>query len=219
MLKCPWCGAQMGPVQKGKKQWDLPGYRKVPGPHRYFGFAFRCRNSRCDFSCYDLPQYVVDDSIYDNTPTLLIGTVDKFAILPFRPQAQRLFGYEDGIKVTSPDLIIQDELHLISGPLGSMVGHYETLINELCTTKTPSGNIRPKIIASTATISRAKEQCHSLYGCDRDDVFQFPPSGLDAGNSFFAKEDRAQNGRRYVGILASGSSSDATTAIRLFASL
>ena len=219
MLKCPWCGAQMGPVQKGKKQWDLPGYRKVPGPHRSFGFAFRCRNSRCDFSSFDLPLYVVDESIYDNTPTLLIGTVDKFAMLPFRPQAQRLFGYEDGIKVTSPDLIIQDELHLISGPLGSMVGHYETLINELCTTKTPSGNIRPKIIASTATISRAKEQCHSLYGCDRDDVFQFPPSGLDAGNSFFAKEDRTQNGRRYVGILASGSSSDATTAIRLFASL
>ena len=116
-------------------------------------------------------------------------------------------------------MIIQDELHLISGPLGSMVGHYETLINELCTVRTPAGDIRPKIIASTATISRAKEQCHALYGCDRDDVFQFPPSGLDAGNSFFAKEDKTQNGRRYVGILATGSSSDATTAIRLFASL
>lgn len=87
------------------------------------------------------------------------------------------------------------------------------------TTRTPSGDVHPKIIASTATISRAKEQCHALYGCDRDEVFQFPPSGLDAGNSFFAKEDRDQNGRRYVGILASGSSSDTTTAIRLFAAL
>ena len=219
MLKCPWCGAQMGPVAKGHNQWELPGYRKVPGPRRTFGFAFRCHNHKCDFSSEDLPLYVVDESIYDETPTLLLGTVDKFAMLPFRPRAQKLFGYENGIKKTSPDLIIQDELHLISGPLGSMVGHYETLINELCTTRTPSGDIHPKIIASTATISRAKEQCHALYGCDRENVFQFPPSGLDAGNSFFAEEDRTQNGRRYVGILATGSSSDATTAIRLFASL
>ena len=219
MLKCPWCGAQMGPVAKGHNQWELPGYRKVPGPRRTFGFAYRCHNHKCDFSSEDLPLYVVDESIYDETPTLLLGTVDKFAMLPFRPRAQKLFGYENGIKKTSPDLIIQDELHLISGPLGSMVGHYETLINELCTTRTPSGDIHPKIIASTATISRAKEQCHALYGCDRENVFQFPPSGLDAGNSFFAEEDRNQNGRRYVGILATGSSSDATTAIRLFASL
>ena len=219
MLKCPWCGAQMGPVQKGKNQWELPGYRKVPLGRRRFGFAFRCRNHQCDFSTEDLPLFVVDESIYEETPTLLLGTVDKFAMLPFRPNAQKIFGYENGVKKTSPDLIIQDELHLISGPLGSMVGHYETLIHELCTTRTASGDIHPKIIASTATISRAKEQCHALYGCDQNDVFQFPPSGLDAGNSFFAEEKRNQNGRRYVGILATGSSSDATTAIRLFASL
>lgn len=219
MLKCPWCGAQMGPVQKGKNQWELPGYRKVPLGRRRFGFAFRCRNHQCDFSTEDLPLFVVDESIYEETPTLLLGTVDKFAMLPFRPNAQKIFGYENGVKKTSPDLIIQDELHLISGPLGSMVGHYETLIHELCTTRTASGDIHPKIIASTATISRAKEQCHALYGCDQNDVFQFPPSGLDAGKSFFAEEKRNQNGRRYVGILATGSSSDATTAIRLFASL
>ena len=219
MLKCPWCGAQMGPVSKGHGKWDLPGYRKVPGPRRSFGFAFRCRNQICDFSQTDLPLFVVDQTIYDETPTLLLGTVDKFAMLPFRPQAQSLFGFVNGVKVSSPDLIIQDELHLISGPLGSMVGHYETLINELCTTRTPSGEVHPKIIASTATISRAKEQCHALYGCKRNEVFQFPPSGLDAGNSFFANEAQGQNGRRYVGILATGSSSDATTAIRLFASL
>lgn len=219
MLKCPWCGAQMGPVSRGKNIWALPGYQKVRGPHRSFSFAFRCKNSRCDFSNEDLPLYVVDETIYEKTPTLLLGTVDKFAMLPFRPQAQSLFGFKNGQKITSPDLIIQDELHLISGPLGSMVGHYETLINELCTTRTSTGEIHPKIIASTATISRAKEQCHALYGCKKDDVFQFPPAGLDAGNSFFAEEAKAQNGRRYVGILATGSSSDATTAIRLFASL
>lgn len=215
ILKCPWCGAQMGPVQKGK----IPGYRKYKKSARSFDFAFRCGNSLCDFSKEDMPLFVVDETIYEQTPTLLLGTVDKFAMLPFRPEAQRIFGYENGEKKTSPDLIIQDELHLISGPLGSMVGHYETLIHELCTTRSPSGEIHPKIIASTATISRAKEQCHALYGCDRDKVFQFPPAGLEAGNSFFAEEDRSRNGRRYVGILATGSSSDATTAIRLFASL
>ncbi len=215
ILKCPWCGAQMGPVRKGL----VPGYRKYKTGAKSFSFSFRCNNSKCDFSSEDLPLYVIDEIIYDKTPTLLLGTVDKFAMLPFRPEAQSLFGFENGIRKTSPDLIIQDELHLISGPLGSMVGHYETLINELCTIRTPAGEIRPKIIASTATISRAKEQCHALYGCGKEKVFQFPPSGLDAGNSFFAKEDKSQNGRRYVGILATGSSSDATTAIRLFASL
>ena len=219
MLKCPWCGAQMGPVMKNNHLWELPGYKKVPGARRSFGFAFRCKNKACDFSNEDLPLYVIDEYIYATPPTLLLGTVDKFAMLPFRPEAQTIFGYDNGVKKTSPDLIIQDELHLISGPLGSMVGHYETLIHELCTTRTDSAEIHPKIIASTATISRAKEQCHALYGCSRDKVFQFPPSGLDAGNSFFAREAKDQNGRRYVGILATGSSSDATTAIRLFASL
>lgn len=223
MLKCPWCGAQMGVVQKKNGTRVLPGYQKKLGSNRSKKIVFRCRNSShgCDFSAddYGLPLFVVDEAIYESSPTLLLGTVDKFATLPFRPQAQSLFGYRNGEKITSPDLIIQDELHLISGPLGSMVGHYETLINELCTTRSSSGTIRPKIIASTATISRAKEQCHALYGCDRNNVFQFPPSGLDAGNSFFAKEDKEKNGRQYVGILAASSSSDSTTAIRLYAAL
>ena len=222
VLKCPWCGAQMGVVNKKGKLRETPGYKKIKiGTKKKI--VFQCSNEigGCIFSKddYNLPLFVVDDDIYANRPTLLLGTVDKFAMLPFRPQAQSLFGFDNGVKLTSPDLIIQDELHLISGPLGSMVGHYETLINELCTIRTASGEIKPKIVASTATISRAKEQCHALYGCGRDKVFQFPPSGLDAGNSFFAKEDKNQNGRRYVGILATGSSSDATTAIRLFASL
>jgi hypothetical protein len=223
MLKCPWCGAQMGIVQRGEGIVELPGYEKISGPHGQKSIIFRCRNNKynCEFSArnYPLPLHVIDEDIYKNTPTLLLGTVDKFAMLPFRPQAQRLFGYNNGVKYSSPDLIIQDELHLISGPLGSMVGHYETLIHELCTTRTESGVIRPKIVASTATISRAKEQCHALYGCGKDKVFQFPPAGLDAGNSFFAEEDKKRNGRKFVGILATGSSSDTTTAIRLFSAL
>lgn len=221
ILKCPWCGAQMGVVQKKSGLREIKGYYKKPEAHKKKSIIFRCSNSRCDFSekSNPLPLYVVDEAIYESTPTLLLGTVDKFAMLPFTPQAQKLFGFYNGVKMTSPDLIIQDELHLISGPLGSMVGLYETLISELCATKNGNKKIMPKIIASTATISRAKEQCHALYGCPRENVFQFPPSGIDAGDSFFAREDINQNGRKYVGILATGSSSDATTSIRLFASL
>lgn len=221
ILKCPWCGAQMGVVESKGKVRRIAGYKTQIGPHRKKSVVFQCSNSICDFSKDNspLPLYVVDESIYANTPTLLLGTVDKFAMLPFVPEAQRIFGYYDGVKLTSPDLIIQDELHLISGPLGSMVGHYETMISELCSQKIGEKKIPPKIIASTATISRAKEQCHALYGCSEDKVFQFPPSGIDAGDSFFAREDKNQNGRQYVGIMATGSSSDATTAIRLFASL
>lgn len=221
LLKCPWCGAQMGIVQKKSGSRDIKGYYKRPEAHKKKSIIFRCSNSKCDFSekSNPLPLYVVDEAIYESTPTLLLGTVDKFAMLPFRPQAQKIFGFYDGVKMTSPDLIIQDELHLISGPLGSMVGHYETMISELCAVKKGNKTIMPKIIASTATISRAKEQCHALYGCSGENVFQFPPSGIDARDSFFAREDSKQNGRQYVGILATGSSSDATTSIRLFASL
>ncbi|MHC1745633.1 MAG: helicase-related protein [Negativicutes bacterium] len=221
LLKCPWCGAQMGVITKKNNHREMAGYKKIGGAKR--SIVFQCRNHeyKCNFAKDDfgLPLFIADDVIYENTPTLLLGTVDKFAMLPFRPQAQRLFGIYDGEKKTSPDLIIQDELHLISGPLGSMVGHYETMINDLCTERNGAEELKPKIIASTATISRAKEQCHDLYGCGRDNVVQFPPSGLDAGNSFFAEEASSLNGRKYVGILAAGSSSDSTTMIRLYASI
>ena len=222
MLKCPWCGAQMGPVDiSGGKVRIMAGYRVLVGARKTKKFVFQCSNDECAFSKTEsnLPLYIVDEDIYEKKPTLLLGTVDKFAMLPFRPQAQGLFGYEKGVKKTSPDLIIQDELHLISGPLGSMVGHYETMINELCADYSSGTRKLPKIIASTATISRAKEQCRALYGCDKERVFQFPPAGLNAGDSFFAKEDANKNGRKYIGILADGSSSDATTAIRLFSIL
>ena len=222
MLKCPWCGAQMGPVVSGKgrnKRIFLPGYKKISG--RSKAIRLQCANNRCIFSSDSnpLPLLVIDKDIYDNPPTLLLGTVDKFAMLPYRPEAQTIFGIRNGSRLTPPDLIIQDELHLISGPLGSMVGHYETMISELCTDRRADKEIGPKIIASTATISRAKEQCNALYNCGENRVYQFPPSGIDAGDSFFAVEDKNAVGRKYVGILAGAASSYATTTIRLYAAL
>jgi hypothetical protein len=227
MLKCPWCGAQMGIVEESKSSRYgnryLPGYRKVIGKHRSQKIIFQCNNSDygCSYSTDDnpLPLTVIDEEIYENPPSLLLGTVDKFARLPFEPRSQSLFGFVNGEKRSSIDLIIQDELHLISGPLGSMVGHYETMIQELSSYKSDSGKIYPKIIASTATISRASEQCHALYACGTEKVFQFPPSGLDAGDSFFAYEDKSAKGRLYVGIMAMSDQSDVTTIVRLYSSL
>ena len=221
ILKCPWCGAQMGVVRTGKT-YKIPGYKRVPDGRKE-KIILQCENREhgCEFAKigFELPLQIVDDDIYANPPTLLLGTVDKFAMLPYRPEAQTLFGIKNGNRVTAPDLIIQDELHLISGPLGSMVGHYETMINELCAYEKDGVRIQPKIIASTATISRAGEQCKALYGCSTEDVMQFPPPGLEAGNSFFAEEDREAVGRMYVGVFASASSSIATTTIRLYATL
>src|SRR5262249_30556936 len=155
-LACPWCGAAMGSVKAGNV-WKVKGYVKLPKPSRVI---FRCEDGDCPFSTEaGLPLAVVDEAIYGQPPTLVIGTVDKFAMLPWRPEAKSLFGLSH--EYSSPELIIQDELHLISGPLGSMIAHYETAIEALC--RADDSAVPPKIIASTATISRANEQISALY--------------------------------------------------------
>lgn len=217
ILKCPWCGAQMGIVNqyRGNK---IKGYkrRKIDGIET---IVYQCDNEDCEFSKldYNLPLLVIDEDIYTNPPTLLIGTVDKFAMLPWKPEGRSLFGLREteSTRKSPPSLIIQDELHLISGPLGSMVGLYETMIEALCSTE----KVKPKIVASSATISRAKEQVHALYGRGMENVVVFPPQCLDAGNSFFAFEDVEAAGRLYAGIFASASPSHATTQVRVISSL
>lgn len=103
-----------------------------------------------------------------------------------------------------PDLIIQDELHLISGPLGTLVGLYETAIDKLCTWEVNGKQIRPKVIASTATIKNADVQVRSLF---LRTVNIFPPPGLDVRDNFFSiQRDPTEKefGRRYMGICAPG---------------
>lgn len=106
-----------------------------------------------------------------------------------------------------PDLIIQDELHLISGPLGSLVGLYETAVDQLCTWSLNGHPVRPKVIAATATIRQAGRQVHGLF---QRQVNIFPPQGLDVGDSFFSRQrptgdgPEALPGRRYIGINAPG---------------
>lgn len=211
MLNCPWCGAQMGSVEFGRAN-RVKGYIQRQAPQRV---EFCCEDPNCDFR-EGLPLYVVDEAIYSERPTLLIGTVDKFALLPWYPQARQLFGLDTGGDISPPDLVIQDELHLISGPLGSMVGHYETVLDALCTADEKGKQLPAKIIASTATICRAAEQVRSLYARG---VFLFPPQGLRAGDSFFAKEEYEQVGRIYVGVFATALSSHVTAQIRVISAL
>lgn len=215
VLKCPWCGTQMGYLKDARTN-KVKGYkRRRLG--LYETIVYQCDNSKCDFSLpeFNLPLIVIDEDIYDNPPSLLIGTVDKFAMLTWRPEARSIFGFRGDDRLSPPELIIQDELHLISGPLGSMVGLYETMIEELCT----KDNVKPKIIASSATISRAKEQINALYGRGTKNVNIFPAQCLNAGDSFFAYEDKNSTGRIYAGIFASALPSHATAQVRTLSSL
>lgn len=195
---CPWCGLKL----------ESRNYYMTPERDR---LIIDCRNDSCDFKG-GLPVFVIDDDIYDHRPTLIIATVDKFASLPWRDRASDLFNLND--PEPPPELIIQDELHLISGPLGTMTGLYETAIDLLCTSQ---GKV-PKIVASTATIRRADDQTTGLFG--RKSLAQFPPPALDARNSYFAVETpRDEKGARlYVGLMAPGTS-HTTLLVRTYASL
>lgn len=199
--RCPWCGTEIVPAHHSDNR-TLYGIQATHSSFRLF-----CPNTTCPFHD-NLPIGVVDEQLYDSPPTLLLGTVDKFARIPWEARAGELFG---GSGRRPPELIIQDELHLISGPLGTIVGAYEIAVDAMASWEgTP-----PKIIASTATIRRADEQCFSLYARN---VELFPPSGLDASDSYFARYDRSRPGRLYVGVLGP-SHTASTTMIRTSAAL
>lgn len=222
VTQCPWCNARMGPVKlTGKRAPRVAGYRNHGNR-----VSFVCPDRECFFGreARPLPVFVTDEDIYDFRPTLVIGTVDKFARLASVPQARALFGRDShGQQVDSPPgLIIQDELHLIAGPLGSIVGLYEGLIEELCTDRRDGRCIRPKIISSTATIRRYQSQIKALYG--RESVTLFPPPGLTSTDSFFSAPDtdaygNHRPGKLYLGVHAPGLQSIQTTQVRTFSAL
>ena len=209
VLKCPWCGTKMVKDDRNNKLVGEWGYNMGSGKH----FYMFCPQEDCDFT-NKLPIQIIDDELYRNPPTLLFGTVDKFAMMPWDGRIGAFFGI--GSNNRAPELIIQDELHLISGALGTVVGIYETAVDGICGQK----GVYPKIIASTATIRRAKEQCSVLYNRD---VVQFPAPGLDAEDSFFAREstidyEKGIYGRKYIGIMPFGKTK-AMTEIRMMAAL
>ncbi len=186
LTSCPWCGSEVAPGR------DIEVDK---GSGRTFVYCGD-KKGRCDFSKGKsskqphpgIPVLVVDEEIYHRPPTMMIATVDKFAMMAWRGQVRTLFGRvgqecerhgllwpgcecntghraAKGLPVARvkkispirpPDLIIQDEFHLISGPLGTMVGLYETAVDELCGWTLNGKTVKPKVIASTATVRKAK---------------------------------------------------------------
>lgn len=213
--KCPYCGRPLKYQNKGT----------ATAPK----IVFRCDNIKCTFSD-ELPVKLCDDYIYQNPPTLLFGTVDKFAALGHKvstskeiQDSRRLFG-KGGLNYLPPSLIIQDELHLLLGPLGSAVSLFECAIDQLCSYKDDSGlRIRPKIISSTATTRNTELQIRALY--DRD-VSIFPKPGTDYDDSFFSFYQRKEvdgevryvSKRKYIGVFPTGRT-HMTTQMRLIATI
>jgi hypothetical protein len=228
LTECPWCRSAIGRLASGRatryasrNENNLAGLAES-NKRPYL----KCSDTRCSYGGeHDrLPVEVVDQSFYESPPSMFIGTADKFAMMAWRPESGTLFGFHHGAtgavtRVSQPPgLIIQDELHLISGPLGTIYGLYEGVIERFCSTEDRTGLIRPKIIASTATIRGAKEQVRAVYA--REGLQLFPSPGLQMGDSFFgryAKEgERFAEGRLYLGIHASGYRSFLTTQVRTF---
>ena len=179
--RCPWCGTLFDAMR---------GYHAEDNE-----FQFRCVDDACELGADEspLPCNVVDEALYRRPPSLLIGTIDKFARIAWDERTGALFGAGTGSR--PPELIIQDELHLITGPLGSVAGLYEAGLDTLLVRR----GVRPKYIASTATIRMAAEQVRRLYARD---LAVFPPPGLSHDDSYFARTDRERPGRLYVGYLA-----------------
>ena len=182
--RCPWCGVRIVPRRRSPD--DAYGFTATAS-----SFTLNCPSATCDFH-EALPVQVVDQALYDDPPTVLIGTVDKFTQVAWLEKPGVFFG---GHGRRPPDLIIQDELHLLGGPLGTMVGLYEAAFSALCELR----GSRPKVIAATATIREAPSQVNAIFGRS---TALFPPSGLDARDSYFARTDEEAFGRGFVGVLA-----------------
>ena len=214
---CPWCGTAFTPSS----------FACVPNDRAPINMAIRCASPTCDFSGdRPLPVLTVDEPIYRRLPAFLIATVDKFASLPWVGETGAFFGHVtrflsgvgffgaaephqgqplwNGWELEPPDLIIQDELHLIAGPLGTIAGLYETAVDRLATRFRGEQRVRPKIVASTATVRRADRQVAALF--DRGTTAIFPPPGIDRGDSFFARTVPSSQdpARLYLGISAQG---------------
>jgi hypothetical protein len=236
LTECPWCRAEIGrydgpkPSQKPKltdSEWNSRRTRGLTAAGDE-GPLLHCPDSTCEFGGEArstwLPVEVIDERIYNRPPSLIIATADKLAMVAYRPRAGALFGRrfvggEPCQEFFPPGLIIQDELHLISGPLGTMYALYEAIFERLCSWSDAGRLIKPKLIASTATIRGAQQQVLALYA--RKDTQLFPSPGLFMSDSFFGTYARDNDqtllpGRMYLGIHANDYGSILTTQVRAF---
>jgi hypothetical protein len=219
---CPWCGTDI--KIHNIKLVDDQG---KPSKTQFTRAVVYCEGDGCSYTerkrpGQGLPVVFVDEQIYQELPDFLVATVDKFAMIPWRGDAGMLFGratHLDELRaygvmhdpskgatvlphgLAPPELIVQDELHLISGPLGTMVGLYETAIDFLSRRELDGVARVPKIVCSTATARRAREQVLALFEREMD---IFPPRGINEGDNFFATINQKEPGRLYVGVAAPG---------------
>jgi len=232
LAACPWCGARLSPRELSTNDARRRVLLHCSDPEG------ECPFTRRQSPDEGLPVVTVDEEIYRLTPALVIGTVDKFAQLPWKAATSTLFGLVDercprhgwrspdfdvfcrsrhpsaaglpatvpepAMRLRPPDLVIQDELHLISDALGSLVGLFETVVDQLCSRHTGGRLVRPVLVASTATVRRAADQVQQVFARG---LAVFPPQVVDAGETFYSTTvaPSAQfPGRRYRGICAPG---------------
>ena len=215
---CPWCG----------EAFTVDSFELLPNNDHPKDLKISCSDFACEFSGSSgrlLPIVAVDEVLYRRLPSFLIGTVDKFASLPWTGPSGVLLGGADrqdsegfygpansgrGRRLEAPlpplDLVIQDELHLISGPLGTMAGLYESVIDALGEREVDGQRIRPKVVASTATARRAREQVQAIFG--RPDTRLFPPPGPRRADTYFAHttDPEVKAPRIYQGLAVQGRS-------------
>ncbi|AWR20882.1 helicase-related protein [Aurantimicrobium photophilum] len=225
LAKCPWCSAEMGVAKDG----HLSGYAKKSykdGNSNYISIF--CPDATCPFSSAEgpfkrLPVLEVDEEIYKMPPSFIVGTIDKFAQLAWKERSRRLFGLRksDAGEIERfappPDLMIQDELHLIAGPLGSMNALYEIALENLCLAM---GGSKPRIVAATATTKNFDSQVKRLYG--RSESRLLPPSGIEIEDNFFAKsppDNSNKPGKTYVAVCASGLGTVVESQLRVIAAM
>ncbi|MFV8626539.1 DISARM system helicase DrmA [Ralstonia pseudosolanacearum] len=236
LTSCPWCGSAIDAGKDVVVDKDHGRTIVYCGDKKSSCTFSRGRSSNSPYP--GIPVLTVDEEIYHRPPTMMIATVDKFAMMAWRGQVRTLFGRVSqecerhgllwheadcctgnhtagkslpAVKVKNvapirpPDLIIQDEFHLISGPLGTMVGLYESAVDELCGWTLDGKTVKPKIVASTATVRKAKEQVNNVF---MRRVSVFPPHGLDVEDNYFSVQRPIEErpGRRYVGVCSPGSS-------------
>jgi hypothetical protein len=224
--QCPFCGSTLIPsTHPISNSSDLYNYNRL---------CLKCSENNCSFFTGrpsmmrgdqgPLPMSLCDEEIYQHPPALIFGTVDKFAQLAHKvsdrenerkKDSRRIFGrgnWEEGRPQNGylpPDLIIQDELHLLLGPLGSSVALFESAVDRL--SRRPDGT-RPKVISSTATTRNTGLQISAIF--DRE-VNIFPKPGVECDDSFFSFYKRTFNEgeqmkasylskRRYMGFLPTG---------------
>lgn len=195
---CPSCGTVLVPENRRMLPDGTPDRAYYGFESSANSFVTRCPDEDCSFHGH-LPVYFIDEQVYSIRPSFLLGTIDKFAMVPWKEEAGKLFGAGRGAPLP-PSLIIQDELHLISGPLGTLAGIYEAAFETLMAS---IGGTRPKVIASTATIRNATAQCRRIYG---KEALVFPSPGMKAEDSFFSRLDvgELERSRLYVGIMGQG---------------